>query len=82
MEMWGWLKKLFTPQNGVGGRQGDSQLAWTSSSSREDNRDVFDDTYFSASGGQSCNDDSTSDTSDSSSSDCSSDSGSSGGDGD
>lgn len=81
MEIWSWLKKFFPPQTAVGARAGDSQLAWTSSSSREDDRDVFDDTYFVASAQTGGNDG----AGDAGSSDCSSDSGSSdggGGDGD
>lgn len=76
MEMWSWLKKIFTPTAGAGGRTSDSQLNWTSSSNRSDERDVFDDTYFSAS------DDQGGGSSDcSSSSDSSSDSGGDGGSG-
>ncbi|MEQ6473071.1 hypothetical protein [Comamonas sp. wu1-DMT] len=49
------------------GRSADSQLAWTSASSREDGSDVFNDSYFCGSGsGEGV---------------CSSDGGDSGGDG-
>jgi hypothetical protein len=34
----------------VPGRSTDSQLAWTSASSREDGSDVFNDSYFCGSG--------------------------------
>lgn len=67
MEFWNWLKRVFTPQPGASGHSTDSQLTWTSASSREDGRDVFNDSYFCGSG--------------SNESACSSDGGDSGGDG-
>lgn len=74
MEMWSWLKTLFTPHKDGSGRPADSQLAWTSSSSRDNDRDLFDDSYFSAPGNQGCSKDADGDSS--SSPDCSSDGGS------
>lgn len=50
MEFWNWLKKVFSSQSGVPGRSADSQLAWTSASSREDGSDVFNDSYFCGAG--------------------------------
>jgi hypothetical protein len=66
MEFWNWLKKSLRPSRRAG-RSTDSQLAWTSASSREDGSDVFNDSYFCGSG--------------SNESACSSDGGDSGGDG-
>lgn len=78
MELLNWLKKVFTPQPSGMGRGSDVSQSWTSSSSRDDGSDVFNDSYFNGSGGVESDSSSCSDSSSSSSSD--GDGGGSGGD--
>lgn len=76
MEFLNWLKKFFTPQLTGMGRGSDESQSWTSSNSRNDGSDVFNDSYFNGSGGDESDSSSCSD----SSSDGGGDGGSSGGD--
>lgn len=54
MEFLSWLKKVFTPQPAGMGRSSDSSQSWTSSSSRDDGSDVFNDSYFNGSRSDGC----------------------------
>ena len=76
MEFLNWLKKVFTPQPAALGRGSDASQSWTSSRSRDDGSDVFNDSYFNGLGGDESDSSSCSD----SSSDGGGDGGGSGGD--